>query len=228
MDPLRQAFQKIKQEINNLNNEVKQLKNQINQINQQIRHEFVQKIPLNIEEKNQTIPTQIPFNNTCISNRQTHNEPFKAFKSQKKPFSTGNEGVPTDRQTDQQTAKYLENNKLPEISDDFEKARKILDSLDNIKKEIRLKFKQLTPQEMLIFSTLYTLEEKNIGKIDYKHLADNLNLSESSIRDYIIKLIKKGIPIQKTRQNNKKITLSISENLKKTATLSTIIQLRDL
>ena len=115
-----------------------------------------------------------------------------------------------------------------EPQDDFEKASNILNSLDNIKKEIRLKFKRLTQQEMLVFSTLYTLEDQNTPEIDYKLLANHLNLSESSIRDYIIKLTKKGIPIQKTRQNNKKIILSISENLKKTATLSTIIHLRDL
>ena len=91
-----------------------------------------------------------------------------------------------------------------------------------------MKFKRLTQQEMLIFSTLYSLEEQNLDEITYKLISNNLNLSESSIRDYINRLIHKGIPIIKTRQNNKTISLKISENLKKIATLATILKLRDI
>lgn len=142
-------------------------------------------------------------------------------------ISTGNEGVPTDRQTNQQTDNYTE--KFAQShKDDFTKAQDILDSLDNIKKALRLKFKRLTPQEMLVFSTLYALEEQKIEEITYKLIANNLNLSESSIRDYTNKLISKGIPVIKTRQNNKKIALSISQELKNTVNLSTINQLRDI
>ena len=106
-------------------------------------------------------------------------------------------------------------------------AVEILESLDNIKKEIRLKFKRLTEQEILVFSTLYQLEEEN-GYTDYKTISDRINLSESSIRDYIGRLIKKGIPVDKTKVNNKTIHLSISKNLKKIASLHTILQLREL
>ncbi len=104
----------------------------------------------------------------------------------------------------------------------------MLDSLDNIKKEIRLKFKRLTTQEMVVFSKLYTLEERNIPKITYRTLSLELDLSESSIRDYTNKLIKKGIPIEKIKQNNKTILLKISKDLKNIVTLSKIIQLREL
>jgi len=109
----------------------------------------------------------------------------------------------------------------------IDNAAKILDSLDSIKKEIRLKFKRLTTQEMLVFSTLYQLEEMS-GDVDYKVLAKRLNLTESSVRDYIGRLIKKGIPVEKKRVNNKTILLSVSSNLKRITSLSTIIQLRDL
>jgi hypothetical protein len=51
-------------------------------------------------------------------------------------------------------------------------------------------------------------------------------LTESSIRDYIGRLIKKGIPLDKVKINNKTIHISISQNLKKVATLPTILQLR--
>jgi len=106
-------------------------------------------------------------------------------------------------------------------------AAKILDSLDSLKKEIRIKFKQLTDQEILVFSAIYQLEEEH-GPVDYKALAEKLNLTESSIRDYIGRLLKKGIPVEKKRINNKQIQLGISQSLKKIASLSTILQLRDI
>ena len=48
------------------------------------------------------------------------------------------------------------------------------------------------------------------------------------LRDYIGRLIKKGIPLEKKKINNKIIHLSVSKNLKKIASLSTILQLRDI
>jgi len=80
---------------------------------------------------------------------------------------------------------------------------------------------------MLIFSTIYQLEEQK-ETVDYSKIATKLNLSESSIRDYILKISKKEIPIIKTKIDNKKVILSISEDIKKLATLETIIQLREL
>ena len=99
--------------------------------------------------------------------------------------------------------------------------------MDSLKKEIRLKFKQLTDQEMIIFSAVYQFDEEN-GFSDYKSLSQRLNLTESSIRDYIGRLIKKGIPVEKTKLNNKNIRLTLSKNLKNVVSLSTILQLRGL
>jgi DNA-binding MarR family transcriptional regulator len=142
------------------------------------------------------------------------------------PISTRNGGVPTDKQTDKQTHQQTEiSPKTSEIS--IENAARILDSLDTIKKEIRLKFKRLTDQEFLVFSALYQLDEET-SHVEYKTIAEKLKLSESSIRDYIGRLIKKGIPVDKKKINNKQIALSISKNLKKVATLPTILQLRGL
>ena len=122
------------------------------------------------------------------------------------PFSTGNEGVPTDKQTNQQTNQQTEKTY-------FGDALEILNSLDNLKKEIRNKFKRITDQEFLVFSTIYQIAEET-GYADYKSLSQKLNLTESSIRDYVGRLIKKGIPVEKTKINNKMIQLSVSEKLK--------------
>tara|TARA_Y100000310_G_scaffold31612_1_gene29941 strand:- start:276 stop:941 length:666 start_codon:yes stop_codon:yes gene_type:complete len=221
MDPIKQAFERIKQDILSLYQEIQDLKQDIEALKPQQNPNFNQTTPTQnqtIEPLKTDIPTQTP----------THNHQFYTGN---KAFSIGNGGVPTDRQTNQQTdnypKKFVQSIKEDKV-DEFQYAQEVLDSLDSIKKEIRLKFKRLTPQEMLIFSTLYGFEEQNIREITYKLIANNLNLSESSIRDYTNKLIAKGIPIIKTRLNNKKVALSISNDLKSIATLSTINQLRDI
>ncbi len=208
MDPLKTAFIKIKEDIETLKKEIKEINKRINKI---------QTIPT---QNNPSFYTQTnkPTNFQTIP---THNNTIQPLYNQNIPSSTGNKGVPTNKPTNQQTNK-------PTLNLEFKQVNEILESLDNIKKEIRLKFKRLTPQEMLVFSTLYTLENQNNIKITYKIIAMELNLSESSIRDYINKLINKGIPINKTRQNNKTIILKISQDLKNIATLTTIKSLRSL
>ena len=189
------------------------------------------------------------INSTSSTGYPTDNYPFEGLKPLNPCVSNGNKGVPTNRQTNQQTNQQM--NFLSEnaqLSPDFnplgmqiplksspsilpqnsiDNAVNILNSLDNLKKEIRLKFKRLTEQELLIFSTIYQFDEE-FGFSDYRGISQKLNLSESSIRDYVQRLIKKGIPIEKNKINNKTIQLSISNNLKKIATLPTILQLRDL
>ena len=242
MDPVREAFSMIKQDILDLHEEIYNLKQQINELKLQQTPQKTPTIPLpspTIPQKTQTIPTQTPtqppFQTDTPTQTPTMNYPSEPLKQPNLPVSIGNGGVPTDkqtnRQTNQQTDNYTENTQKPQEFDkinEFQRAQQVLDSLDNIKKALRLKFKRLTPQEMLVFSTLYTLEDQNIDEITYKLLANNLDLSESSIRDYTNKLINKGIPLLKIRQNNKKITLKISQDLKNIATLATINHLRDI
>jgi predicted transcriptional regulator len=220
MDLIKEAFLRIKQDIFSLQEQIYYLKQEIELLKQSQypqNQDFIPTTPTQnqvLEQAQTDTPTHIPTHSHTNLN-----------------ISTGNEGVPTDRQTNQQTDNYTEKfaqAKKQDTINEFQQAQEILDSLDNIKKGIRLKFKRLTPQEMLIFSTLYTFEEQNIKQITYKLIANNLNLSESSIRDYTNKLTNKGIPIIKTRQNNKKITLSISQDLKDIASLSTINKLRDI
>ena len=211
MDPIKEAFSRIKEDILLLKNEIYDLKDQINEI--------------------QTTQTHIYSQIDQQTDKQTHNQTFDSFSTPTEQSSIGNGGVPTDRQTDRQTNQQTQesSHNLPKdpISE-FAKANEILNSLDDLKRDIRLKFKGLTPQEMLVFSTLYSLEEQNTDEVTYRTLAEQLQLSESSIRDYINKLTKKGVPIEKIRQNNKTVLLKISQDLKNVATLATILQLREL
>ncbi len=172
---------------------------------------------------------------------QTDNPPLEPQKGHFLPFSTGNEGVPTDRQTDRQTDnptdKQIETplkiekkanfNSQEKDQNPFDHAISALDSLDSLKKELRLKFKRLTDQELSVFSLMYQLDEE-LGYSDYKLLSERLNLTESSIRDYVGRLIRKDIPVDKKKINNKLIQLNISPNLKRIVSLSALLHLRDI
>ena len=222
MDPVKEAFLKIKEEINILKTDISSLKRQLN----------------NLQTHNPTYPTQNVTLETLQTDTQTHNptyptqnQPLQSLYLPNLSISTRNEGVQTNKLTDtqihRQTHNLAENNQNSNISE-FKEAKNILNSLDNIKKGIRIRFKRLTSQEMLVFSHLYALEDEKYDEITYKVLAKKMNLTESSIRDYINRLISKGIPIQKTRLNNKIILLGISEDLKNIASLHTIQELRQI
>ena len=170
-----------------------------------------------------------PTQNSIPTHNPTDNLPLKPLKSQISTISTGNKGVPTNRQTVKQTDTSTRNEgvkvRFNQEHHPLANVSNLINSLDIIKKELRLKFKKLTNQEMSVFSTVYQLEEEGFI-VDYALIAKKFSLTESSIRDYIQRIIKKGIPIIKTKENNKKIFISISPDLKKLASLSIIMQLR--
>ena len=224
-EKIRDAFKKIKEDMDFLNSEILSLKKNLVERDQElsvITKNMLKSLPLLIKQDStnrsdfQTDPTNFP----------TDNSSFRPLNRQNLSISTGNDGVPTDRQTDRQIDRQTSvPNDLRKNS--IEKAAEILDSLDYMKKEIRLKFKRLTEKEFLVFSTIYQMEETGF-EVDYKSVSQRLNLTESSIRDYVGKLIKKGISIDKSKVNNKQVLLSIPPSLKKITPLSTILKLRDL
>ena len=135
------------------------------------------------------------------TDRQTKEKKRTLFQEKKIFFKSGE--IPL------KTASILE--KTPDFNhlaqNPIDNVAKILESLDSIKKEIRFKFKRLTSQEMIVFSTLYQMEEE-LFNVDYKILSKKLNLTESSVRDYIGRLHKeRDSPSRKKRINNKTILL---------------------
>ncbi len=244
MDPIKEAFQKAKQDIEELKNHIYYLYQEMDDIKQSLQLLIQQtnqqtdrqtNNPAIQQEQYRTPPNQQinPTETPSIEVNPADNLPLYTPKTPISDISTGNEGVPTDRQTDQQTNQHTGNKGVfpiqntPNIKNNIQRVSELLDSIDTIKQEVRFKFKKLTSQEMLVFSTIYQLE--NLGfKVDYSLVAKKLSLTESSIRDYTQKLIKKGIPLIKLKENNKKIFISVSPDLKKIASLSTILQLREL
>ena len=229
MDEVRDAFKKVKEDISDLDSRFFIIKEDLEKmksflvevgeglysLNKKVEN-LLERKPKTDEKVFQSIKTKTPTNNLL----------FRAQKGKIKGISTGNEGVLTDRQTDRQTDKRGEK-EIPKEENSFEEASNLIESLDNVRKEIRLKFKKLTDQEIVLFSAIYQLEEER-GFADYKTLSSKLSLSESSVRDYVRRLILKGIPLEKKKINNKEIHLFVSQNLKKIASLSTILRLRDL
>ncbi|MCX6750847.1 MAG: hypothetical protein NTZ83_05295 [Candidatus Pacearchaeota archaeon] len=242
MEQIKEAFYKVKQDIESLKKEIFLLNKGLVETRQSLVDicEVLKTISRKNEEKKREeaektlsiAPTHLAQKWTDYTINPTDNLPQNPPRVKKLGISIGNEGVPTDKQTNQQTNQQTEkgsyNNNLFQQQSNItpiDNAAQILESLDNLKKEIRLKFKRLTEQEFLVFSTIYQSSEE-IGYTDYKNLSERLNLTESSIRDYVGRLIKKGIPVEKIKINNKMIHLSISQNLKKIASLPTILQLR--
>jgi len=238
---IKESFQKVKEDIsvlkkaiNILSEEIEMQRNAIEELNECFKRTLIQAQESSRQTDRQVFPTDKP--------------PLKAPKTENLPISTGNGGVPADRQTDRQTDRQVQKfalytkllptspthqnptqkifTKEDKISQ-IEQVTNVLSSLDTLKKELRAKFKRLTQQEMAIFATIYQLEEEE-NSVDYSLLAQKLSLTESSIRDYIQKIIKKGIPVDKTKQNNKKITLSIPKEFRQIAPLDTILALREL
>ena len=210
---------------------------------------FLPQNPLNIKNQsdipnysNQTHNATVRHSNTTDTATSTHNttvpQEIGGLRSPNLGISTGNEGVSTDRQTVRQTDNYTQNipqnaqnnRSLPQnsIESNISEAREILDSLDQIKRQIRLQFKRVTTQEMAVFSTIYQLEEQNPEQVTYNNIALKLGLSQSSIRDYVQRMMTKGIPIKKQKVNNRQIILSISDDLRRIASLNTIVKLREL
>ena len=227
-DQIREAFAKAKQDISSLKSDMVEIKQILKELldakNTQKLHELHKSTNSTVRQINATDPV------TSTDNATVPWE-IEGVRSPNLDSSTGNEGASTDRQTDRQTdtsTHFLPEIPQKSIEKDIYKASEILDSLDALKKQIRLKFKKITNQEMAVFSTIYQLEEQNKQPTTYKETALKLGLSQSSIRDYIQRMINKGIPIKKHKINNKKLILSISPELKRVATLNTIIQLRGL
>lgn len=248
MDHLKEAFSKVKEDINSLNREINILKSNLEENKVQVSQfsEILNKINEKLDNLGKKYEKDISTNRqtdnpaqnydfqTPSTHSSTRNTLFKPLKPQNMPFSTGNEGVSTNRQTDNPTNKQTINptfqsyqTNLNQDKNSIKDALEFLNSLDSIKKEIRLKFKRITEQEFLVFSTIYQMDEE-YGGTDYKSLSKRLKLSESSIRDYVGRLLKKEIPIDKIKINNKNVQLSISRNLKKIVSLPTILQLREI
>lgn len=227
---LRESFEKIKDDMLFLSREVLELREELIEIRQILSEINISKD----SAKNQQIQ------HISSTNSQVYGGIKPYFKE-----SNGNDGVPADSQqtVSRQPAQlkrtfdvgeqsFNKTKIIQEIREEIEKEKnkedlnlknksdlnQLSDLVSNLKKELKDKFKGLSKQEFRIFSSLYSLEGQS-KEISYKDLAISTGLTESSIRDYISRLIHKGIPIIKEKVNNKTVLLRVSLELRNIATL---------
>jgi hypothetical protein len=84
--------------------------------------------------------------------------------------------------------------------------------LSSTRQELIDRFSQLSKQELRTFLTIYDLEEK--GNVSYIDVAKRLNLTEGCIRTYISSLMRKRIPLEKVKFNNKTVVLHIPKEFR--------------
>jgi len=253
---LGEELSNLKLLIADMKNELKIITKALNDMRE--KEILTEKAPETMKKSQIQTPTHKPETPTNRQINQTQEEIptdkllSQVLRSQKIDVSIGNQWVPTDKQTNRQTNQQIiqhinkpylaesntqltttsiqeivKKSEIATTNDHFDKVTEILNTLDSLKKEIRLKFKRLTAQEIAVFSMLYSMENEG-EEVNYQLLSSKLSLSESSIRDYILKIQKKGVPIIKEKRNNKTIILHISPELKKIASLDTILKLREI
>lgn len=123
------------------------------------------------------------------------------------PISIGNKGV-ANSQRQPTTA-----NRRQPVDNDSQR-QPTTAAISELKENLDSSFKVLTDREFSVFMALYDLDKEKGGEISYFELSQQLNISESTVRDYINLLIRKNIPIQKDRFFNGKVSLSIKEAFK--------------
>jgi hypothetical protein len=86
-------------------------------------------------------------------------------------------------------------------------------------------FRKFTNKELLIFLTIYQLEEEKKSKISYQDIAEKLSLSNHGVRSYVSTLISKGATIHKVKENNRLTFLSIDSKFKELNLKSALIDI---
>src|SRR3989344_937566 len=150
-EEIKRAFQKVKEDIFYLGSEVSSLKLEIHELKNSIKIlsgklDFYSNRQTDRQTNTPTHPkitSTIPTRNTTHFETPTDNSYLYSPISKNNMISTGNDGVPTDRQTDRQTNQQMinKNFKQEEITketisqkepNNLIKAAEILDNLDSL------------------------------------------------------------------------------------------------
>jgi len=86
-------------------------------------------------------------------------------------------------------------------------------NIQELQENIPLILSRLSKQEFLTFLTIYQLEEEN-SKVTYDNVGGKLGITPGCVRTYVSGLIKKGLPIIKSKYNNRIIILSIPPEIR--------------
>jgi hypothetical protein len=241
---LKEAFEKIKLEMNFIKTELFLLKNEFESLKKESvsknleLYSLLNQLNAGMLSLNSALKETILYikSNTSPAHPQ-HSSTYPSKFEGIKPylaFSNGNEGVPTlPQQTNTQSNTYpaddfiykLQHIENPQSAQTSKLSIRQLVSM--LKEDLKIKFKSLTKQEFYVFSTLFTMEQELNKPLTYRDIAVKTGLTDSTIRDYIARLMAKGIPILKQKSNNKDIFLRVSEELRNLATLDNLSSIKD-
>ena len=98
--------------------------------------------------------------------------------------------------------------------------------LSDLKESLDSAFRNLTNREFSVFMAIYDLDKEKNGDISYSELSQHLNITESTTRDFVNQLIRKDIPIQKSRYFNGKVSLCIKEEFRRLNLYQNLLKLK--
>jgi len=188
----------IKQAFDRVKEDIKDLKDEISQIKR------------DLEE----VKSKIKFQKEVLKSEDLAS-PQEDFI----PISTGNKGVANSQ-------RQPTDDRPPTANDNRRQTPTIEITLSELKESLNSAFRSLTNREFSVFMALYELDKEKGGDITYYELAQRLNLSESTIRDFVNQLIRKKIPIEKYKEFNNKVSLSIKEEFRRLNLYQNLLKLR--
>jgi len=133
-------------------------------------------------------------------------------------ISSGNNGVIND---EQQLTTINNNNQQPTIINNNHTT-----TINDLKDDFEDLFKTLTDREFTIFMAIYQLEEDLRGTVSYSNIAKVLKITETNVRIHVNSMTNKGIPIEKNRLFNRKVSLSVKKELRDLNLATKLIKLR--
>lgn len=196
-DPIKEAFGKVKEDMELLKKEINTNKKAISEQNK-VLEEIKGDLKEILKEKKEIKDNSAFFN-----------------------VSIGNKGVVDDRRLS-----MVNSRRLSTMINDQQQATTTEEEVKNLNQTLTFRFKNLTDREFSVFLAIYELEQELGGDVTYVDLANRLNLTESSVKTHVNRILSKQIPIQKERFFNRKSSLSIKKGFKDPKVLSELIKLR--
>lgn len=234
-EKVRSSFEKVREDIRFLQEELFALKKELENLRVDIKTNFIGKsstgnegVPTNQQTNTSTVNTPlfpVDGNPSMPSSTSVKNPAHFPTHLQQISQKTQQMSHRFQQITPEMVENMLKEQKAKEKEPQKGQIMDLAEVMDTLKSDLKKRFKSLTKQEFYIFSVLYTVE-KSQESVTYSDLAAKTGLTSSSIRDYIQRIIRKGIPISKEKLNNKVTLLKIPPELRNLATLDNLLRIR--
>ncbi|MBS3156063.1 hypothetical protein J4413_02415 [Candidatus Woesearchaeota archaeon] len=133
-------------------------------------------------------------------------------------ISSGNDGVINNHQ---QSSTIINNEHQSSSTNNNQP-----ESINDLKEDFESLFRGLTDREFSVFMAIYQLEEDLHGLVRYSDVSKMLKITQITVRNYVNSMISMNIPIEKHRQYNRKVSLSIKKELRDLNLATKLLKLR--